>query len=128
MNNFHGQALSWELTNRVVELALHRPPANEIGTLLLGELETFAAALPQLEQEAAALIIYSQLPAGFSAGADLRELYEGMQRVSTGERVAGVRDFLQRIHAVLNAIDASPLVTIAAAHGVTFGGGFELAL
>jgi enoyl-CoA hydratase/carnithine racemase len=39
-----------------------------------------------------------------------------------------VRAFLERIHAVLNAIDASPLTTIAAVHGVTFGGGFELAL
>ena len=28
----------------------------------------------------------------------------------------------------MNAIDASPLTTIAAVHGVTFGGGFELAL
>ena len=40
----------------------------------------------------------------------------------------GVRDFLERIHTVMNAIDASPLTTIAAVHGVTFGGGFELAL
>jgi enoyl-CoA hydratase/carnithine racemase len=40
----------------------------------------------------------------------------------------GVRDFLERIHAVMNAIDAAPLTTIAAVHGVTFGGGFELAL
>ena len=128
MNNFHGQSLSWELTNGVVELALHRPPANEIGTLLLGELETFVGALPKLEQQACTLIIYSRLPAGFSAGADLRELYDGMQRVSLGERVSRVRNFLQRIHAVLNALDTSPLVTIAAVHGVTFGGGFELAL
>ena len=29
---------------------------------------------------------------------------------------------------MLNALDASPLTTIAAVHGVTFGGGFELAL
>jgi enoyl-CoA hydratase len=29
---------------------------------------------------------------------------------------------------VMNAIDASALTTIAAVHGVTFGGGFELAL
>ena len=43
-------------------------------------------------------------------------------------RRAGVRDFLERIHRVLNRIDASPLTTIAAVHGVTFGGGFELAL
>src|SRR6202158_1720372 len=40
----------------------------------------------------------------------------------------GVRDFLERIHRVLNLIDATPLTTIAAVHGVTFGGGFELAL
>jgi enoyl-CoA hydratase/carnithine racemase len=40
----------------------------------------------------------------------------------------GVRDFLERIHFVLNLIDAAPLTTIAAVHGVTFGGGFELAL
>ena len=30
--------------------------------------------------------------------------------------------------ACLNLIDAAPLTTIAAVHGVTFGGGFELAL
>ena len=44
------------------------------------------------------------------------------------EAAKGVRDFLERIHRVLNLIDAAPLTTIAAVHGVTFGGGFELAL
>jgi enoyl-CoA hydratase/carnithine racemase len=39
-----------------------------------------------------------------------------------------VRKFLVKIHGVLNALDASPLTTIAAVHGVVFGGGFELAL
>ena len=39
-----------------------------------------------------------------------------------------MRNFLERIHRVFNALDASPLTTIAAVHGVTFGGGFELAL
>src|SRR2546430_7347940 len=40
----------------------------------------------------------------------------------------GVRDYLERIHRVMNTIDAAPLTTIAAVHGVVFGGGFELAL
>ena len=40
----------------------------------------------------------------------------------------GVREFLERIHKVMNAIDACPLTTIAAVNGVTFGGGLELAL
>jgi enoyl-CoA hydratase/carnithine racemase len=44
------------------------------------------------------------------------------------EAIKGVRDYLKRIHRVMNTLDASPLTTIAAVHGVTFGGGFELAL
>jgi enoyl-CoA hydratase/carnithine racemase len=44
------------------------------------------------------------------------------------EAVRGVREFLRRIHGVMNTLDAAPLTTIAAVHGVTFGGGFELAL
>jgi enoyl-CoA hydratase/carnithine racemase len=48
--------------------------------------------------------------------------------VSEKDRLAGVRDFLERTHGVMNAIDAAPCTTIAAVHGVCFGGGFELAL
>jgi enoyl-CoA hydratase/carnithine racemase len=44
------------------------------------------------------------------------------------EAAQGVREFLQRIHKALNAIDSAPMTTIAAVHGVVFGGGFELAL
>ena len=42
--------------------------------------------------------------------------------------MARVRGRLERIHSVLNTLDAAPITTIAAVHGVTFGGGFELAL
>ena len=44
------------------------------------------------------------------------------------EAVQGVRDFLERIHRADERDRRSPLTTIAAVHGVTFGGGFELAL
>jgi len=125
---FQGDALSWALKDGVIELALHREPANEIGTLMLAELEEFTSALEGLAMDARALIVYSKLKSGFSAGADLRELYEGMQKVSRNEAVKGTREFLERIHRVMNAIDAAPLTTIAAVHGVTFGGGLELAL
>jgi len=128
VKQFKGQALSWELTNGVIELALHREPCNELGSIALGEFEKFAAALTDLERDAHALIIYSELKSGFCAGADLRELYERSQAMEMADAVSGVRDFLERIHHVLNTLDAAPLTTIAAVHGVTFGGGFELAL
>jgi enoyl-CoA hydratase/carnithine racemase len=128
MTKFAGKALSWALADGVLELELHRPPANEIGVATLEELERFAAALEAASGQASALIIYSSLKSGFSAGADLRELYTRSQELAAGARVARVREFLERIHGVLNAMDVSPLTTIAAVHGVCFGGGFELAL
>ncbi|MBI3894757.1 MAG: enoyl-CoA hydratase/isomerase family protein [Acidobacteria bacterium] len=128
MKNFHGETLSWEFVNGRLELALHREPCNEIGSQTLVELEQFVEVLKKVSNDACAIIIYSTLESGFSAGADLRELYQRSQEVAKIERMAGVRNFLQRIHAVMNTIDASPLTTIAAVQGVTFGGGFELAL
>jgi enoyl-CoA hydratase/carnithine racemase len=128
MESFRGQALSWVLKDGVVELALHRAPCNEIGSLTLQELEKFVAALETSKDHAHALIVYSEMKAGFCAGADLRELYLRSQELERKEAARGVRDYLQRIHRVLNTIDALPLTTIAAVHGVTFGGGFELAL
>jgi len=128
VKQFQGQALSWGVTNGVIELALHREPCNEMGSLSLEELEKFASALDTLEKDSHALVIYSEIKSGFCAGADLRELYMRSQGMEKQRAVSGVRDFLERIHRVLNRMDASPLTTIAAVHGVTFGGGFELAL
>ena len=125
---FKGEALSWQAKSGVIELALHRGPCNEMGSLSLTELEQFVSVLNVLEPDAHALIIYSELDSGFCAGADLRELYHRSQAMEKSQALRGVRDFLERIHRVLNRIDASPLTTIAAVHGVTFGGGFELAL
>jgi enoyl-CoA hydratase/carnithine racemase len=122
------KTLSWEIKDGVLELALHHPPCNEIGTAMLADLEEFIQALAAAEPNTGALIIYSKQAPGFSAGADLRELYAGALPLAPDARAAGVREFLERIHRVLNALDASPLTTIAAVHGVTFGGGFELAL
>ncbi|HEV2490327.1 MAG TPA: enoyl-CoA hydratase/isomerase family protein [Candidatus Acidoferrales bacterium] len=128
MKSFQGKTLSWDCTGGLIELKLHREPCNEIGSATLEELERFADALESGEKDARVLIIYSTLTSGFSAGADLRELFERLQHLPAAERNAGVRDFLHRIHRVMNTIDAAPMTTIAAVHGVTFGGGFEMAL
>jgi len=128
MKQFDGQALSWTIKDRVIELALHREPCNEIGSQCLEELEQFTAALPDLEQSAHSLILFSTLDCGFCAGADLRELYRRSQEMKKKDAIAGVRNFLERIHHVMNTLDASPLPTIAAVNGIVFGGGLELAL
>jgi enoyl-CoA hydratase/carnithine racemase len=128
VKHFVGKTLRWDWRDGVVELTLDHAPVNEIGTETLADLEKFAAAIPALAPETAACIISSARKQGFSAGADLRQLFRGAEPLSEKDRLAGVRQFLERIHAVLNAIDAAPFVTIAAVHGVCFGGGFELAL
>ena len=127
-DRFQGEAISWEVAGGVIELALHRGPCNEIGSISLKELEQFTESLDDLSRKCHALIIHSAMPSGFCAGADLRELYQRSQEMQKGQAVVGVREFLERIHRALNTIDAAPLTTIAAIHGVTFGGGFELAL
>lgn len=128
MKNFQGKTLSWELTDGVVEVSLHRKPCNEIGRQTLGDLEQLVEVLGTLREEIAAVVFSSAIEAGFSAGADLVQLYREMQGLDREARLAGVREFLERIHRALNAIDAAGAVTIAAVHGVCFGGGFELAL
>lgn len=149
---FRGEALSWRRSEVALEVELHRAPLNEIGTTTLRELEVLARHVRSGAGGARALILWSSRP-GFCAGADLRELHAGMvaRRDRLRDRVSGwpvagplarraaarlgpalvrreVRSFLDRIHAVFDALDTAPLTTLAAVHGVVFGGGFELAL
>jgi enoyl-CoA hydratase len=128
MKEFHGNALRWEWREGVVELTLDREPLNEIGSVMLADLERFAAAIKALAPVTSACIINSARPGGFCAGADLKELYQEAAPLPKAKRLAGVRTFLKRIHKVLNAIDAAPFVTFAAVHGLCMGGGLELAL
>ena len=128
MKTFSCSALSWSLVDGVVELALHRPPTNELSATSWDELEKFVDALTSLEKEAGALIIYSRLKSSFGSGGDLHEMYGRLQVAGPGNRVDELRTAVERSHRVLNAIDSTPLMSIAAVHGVCFGAAFELAL
>jgi enoyl-CoA hydratase/carnithine racemase len=130
---FEGDALTWTRSGDVLEVTLHRAPANEIGLTTLGELETLATYLRDGADGAQAMVIHSNQRRGFCAGADLKELYcELVAHKSDGGSMSDasgqVRAFLDRIHAVYDTIDQAPLTTIGALHGTVFGGGFELAL
>src|SRR5258708_16394173 len=128
MKSFSGKTLHWEWREGMIELMLDHEPANEIGTAMLAELERFVAEFEGLAPETSVCIVASARKSVFSAGGDLRELYATAAAVPAKERSPGVRAFLERVHAVLNAIDAAPFVTIAAVHGACLGGGLELAL
>src|SRR6202789_4139808 len=128
MKTFQGKTLSWRIADGVIELTLDHAPCNEIGLAMLADLEQVVAALGTLKNEAHALIISSARSEGFCAGGDLRELFRLSQEVSGAEKLSGLRNFIERIHRVMNALDEAPFTTIAAVNGLTFGGGFELAL
>ncbi|MGB2678075.1 MAG: enoyl-CoA hydratase/isomerase family protein [Candidatus Acidiferrum sp.] len=128
VKEFRGAALRWEWRDGVVELTLDSEPLNEIGTVMLADLEKFVAAFEGLAPITSACVIASARPGGFCAGANLKELHQDALPLSPKKRAAGIRAFLKRIHAVMNALDAAPFVTIAAVHGLCMGGGLELAL
>lgn len=128
VKEFRGAALRWEWRDAIVELTLDFEPLNEIGTVMLADLEKFVVAFEGLGPITSACVITSARPGGFCAGANLKELYQDALPLSPKKRVAGMRAFLKRIHAVMNALDAAPFVTIAAVHGLCMGGGLELAL
>ncbi|HEY6876729.1 MAG TPA: enoyl-CoA hydratase/isomerase family protein [Polyangiales bacterium] len=116
-----------KLERGIYELELKAPPVNEIGLPMLDALER---VLDQIDPaQGRALLIYSSLPSGFCAGADLRALYAGLLSTpDPAERAQRIGDFIDRIHVVMDRLDTLPITTVGAIHGVCFGGGFELAL
>src|SRR5258706_14250995 len=109
MKEYKGKSLCWYVADGIVELALDRAPANEIGLAMLDDLERFAAALPEVESQAGALILYSKKSAGFCAGAVLLKLDTLVQQTDATTAAKGVREFLERIHARLNRIKMSTI-------------------
>ncbi len=131
--SFRGEALRFERVGSTLEVTLERKPCNEIGRVALAELERLADHLLDGAGGARAMILTSAVPTGFCAGADLRELHTGIvERRSRGvpllEQARELRDFIDRIHRVMDVLDTVPITTVAAVHGFVFGGGFELAL
>jgi enoyl-CoA hydratase/carnithine racemase len=118
--------IRWRLENGVYEVELATEPCNEIGSAALDRLEQFLSEADT--GRAHALIVYSSIRQGFSAGADLRQLYRELYVLPEERREPDLRAFLDRIHRVMDTLDTLPLVTIGVVHGVCFGGGLELAL
>lgn len=85
-------------------------------------LEDFYKQLLDLEERSPrGLVIMSDKPNGFIAGADVREFTQLQNR-------AQALDAIQRGQAVFDRLAALPFPTVALIHGFCLGGGLELAL
>ena len=118
--------IEWVMREEIIELRLGHAPLNEIGSVVLDALERFVEAVER--DRPRAVLVYSALERGFCAGADLRELYAAIAGREPADYLAQLARTLDRIHAVMNRLDALPVTTVGAIHGACFGGGFELAL
>ncbi|GAQ89612.1 enoyl-CoA hydratase [Klebsormidium nitens] len=104
----------------VVAVSLQRPHAkNALGRTLLEQLEEAIESI-QRDDQVRAVILHSNVPKVFCAGADLKERKEMTQD--------GVQKFVRQLGAVFKALEDLRVPTIAAVEGHALGGGLELAL
>lgn len=98
---------------------LDRPPANSIAPEMVQMLERVWAVVSE-SQEIRALVFASANRQLFCAGADIKAFTKMDQAASRG--------LLDDMHALLRAMERSPVITIAAVNAAALGGGCELAM
>ena len=110
-----------ELTRRdeFAVITLNRPEAlNALSFDIVGQIGNAIAAAA--DTDARALIITGAGDRAFSAGADIKELYDRTLAEQKASAHRGQRLFAQ--------LDDIPIASIALINGYAFGGGMELAL
>ena len=101
-------------------LTLNRPERlNAVNTVMANELEAVARQLR--DEHGLRVLIVTGAGRVFCAGADIAAL-ETLKSADAPYR------FLASLQLAFNAIEALPIPTIAAVHGLAYGGGCELAL
>ncbi len=117
------QETKYERRGPVAWLTLHRPDAmNALSPALVDELGQ-AVARAEGDPAVRALAITGS-PSAFCAGADLKFI-GGETGSSFGDALAA---FLEQVGGLFNALESSPLPTIAAVNGLALAGGLELLL
>ncbi len=110
----------FEISDHVAIITLNRPKAmNALTSHMLSELKT---ALEKIESDrkVRALVLTGGEKV-FAAGFDIKE-------ISTLKTPADAKGMLANIHQSYDKLASLKIPVIAAASGLTFGGGFELAL
>jgi enoyl-CoA hydratase/carnithine racemase len=112
-------AIAFEKEGRLGLVKINRPPANAYDGVFFEELDQ---ALEQArgDAEVRAVLLLSEVPRFFSAGADVKFF----QRNTPAQRA----QFVERCHVILGKIERLPKVVIAVINGHCMGGGLEIAL
>lgn len=114
------ETLQYAAEGGIGVLTLNRPERlNAVNAAMANEIETLARQLRD-ERSLRALIVCGSGRV-FCAGADIAAL-------DTLTGADGPYRFLEALQVAFNAIEALPMPTIAAVHGLAFGAGCELAL
>jgi len=114
------QVVTWgAVTGGVLEVRLNRPPANALGIPLLDGLHA-AMDAAEAAGDVKVMIISSEIPGFFAAGADIKHLatIDALSFTAYGDKMRAVNDRLA----------AAPWLSIAAVDGIALGGGLELAM
>jgi 3-hydroxyacyl-CoA dehydrogenase/enoyl-CoA hydratase/3-hydroxybutyryl-CoA epimerase len=108
-------------TDNIAWLTLDRPgvSANTLGSAVLRELQQQIDALET--RSLRGLVLRSGKPAGFIAGADIRE-------ISAMASEANALEMIELGQHLYSRLEALPFPTVAAIHGYALGGGLELVL
>ncbi|BBZ74836.1 enoyl-CoA hydratase [Mycolicibacterium anyangense] len=111
-------AVSWTTDGPVLHIMLNRPPANALGPVIVDGLHS---ALDEADASAPkVLILSSELPGLFAAGADIKHM--------TTVDAASFRAYGDTLRSGLDRLAAHPALSIAAIEGLALGGGLELAM
>lgn len=113
--------IAWNITDRVARLTLARPEArNAISIAGWDALAEAARALAVADP--AVVVLASDVPGSFSAGADLTDLY------ALRDDVAARIRFREAMRGAIDALATLPMPVIAAVDGGCYGAGVALAL
>jgi enoyl-CoA hydratase len=115
------QNVSWDVVGGLGTLTINRPKQlNALDAATLGEIAAALELARAQPGEVRAVIVTGAGEKAFVAGADIA----AMSRLGPAE----AREFAALGHRTLNALEALPVVTVAAVNGFALGGGCELAM